>query len=363
MGDKTQLLAMAFATRIPARTVLAAVAVATLLNHALAVAAGQFLTSVIPVDAIALAAALSFILFGLWTIRGDTLDGEDERPSSYGPFMTVAIAFFLAEIGDKTQLATISLAVKYAAPAAVLLGTTSGMIVADGIGILLGSTLLKRLPESIVRLVSAGVFVGFGLFGVGAVLPAWLPRTATATVVFVLSAGTLVVAHRLFLQRRRVIAHAPAAVVSALPPRLSQLFFAVLLAVGWTMSLGLFEPLVEVDHWAAFALLAGLGWRLIHDVVRPGAPARGVTTAMAVLVLLLTLMTFAEAFTTGDGHPMPFAPGGILCAALVVLFASPLAARRSSKHFVRRVADARLTVASGLLLLAVATEILLDHLT
>ncbi len=100
MGDKTQLLAMAFATRFPVRTVLSAVLFATFLNHALAVAAGRLLTTVIPVEIISLVAALSFILFGLWTVRGDTLEGEDERGSAFGPFLTVAVAFFLAELGD-----------------------------------------------------------------------------------------------------------------------------------------------------------------------------------------------------------------------------------------------------------------------
>lgn len=78
-------------------------------------------------------AASSFILFGLWTIRGDTLDGEDKKPSKFGPIMTVAIAFFIAEMGDKTQLATVALAAKYPSPLATLMGITTGMMIADGL--------------------------------------------------------------------------------------------------------------------------------------------------------------------------------------------------------------------------------------
>ena len=243
MGDKTQLLAMAFATRFPPRIVLAAVFVATLLNHSLAVATGQLLTTVIPVNVIALVAALSFILFGLWTIRGDSLDGEDSRPNAYGPFLTVGVAFFLAEIGDKTQLATISLAVKYEAPAAVLLGTTTGMVVADGFGILVGATLGSRLPDAAIRLVSAGVFVAFGLIGVGAVLPSLLPSWAVPVVLFGLAAATLAAAHTLFLQRSRIDDHVADAVApSGLPRRVSQLLFAALLIVGWGASLDIVAP-------------------------------------------------------------------------------------------------------------------------
>lgn len=166
MGDKTQLLAMAFACRYPAHKVLIAVFIATILNHALAVVAGRFLTVLVPLDVISLVASLSFIVFGLWTIRGDQLDGEDKKETRFGPVVTVAIAFFLAEMGDKTQLATISLAVRYGDMLAVLMGTTAGMIVADTIGILVGVVMAKRIPERTIKWISAGVFVLFGLIGV-----------------------------------------------------------------------------------------------------------------------------------------------------------------------------------------------------
>ncbi|MCX5693172.1 MAG: TMEM165/GDT1 family protein [Candidatus Omnitrophica bacterium] len=170
MGDKTQLLAMAFATRYSAYKVLLAVFLATLINHGLAVAAGRFLTTIIPIDIISFVAALSFIIFGLWTIRGDKLEGEDKKESRFGPIVTVGIAFFLAEMGDKTQLATISLAVKYQSMINVLIGTTLGMVVADTIGIIIGIVMRKRIPEKIIKWVSAIVFVLFGLSGVYKVL-------------------------------------------------------------------------------------------------------------------------------------------------------------------------------------------------
>jgi len=126
MGDKTQLLAMAFATRYKASTVMWGVFAATVFNHFLAVLAGNYLTNLVPLHYVQIAAAASFILFGLWTIRGDELEGEDKR-FHFSPFWTVAIAFFIAEMGDKTQLATVALAAKYQAVMPVLAGTTAGM--------------------------------------------------------------------------------------------------------------------------------------------------------------------------------------------------------------------------------------------
>jgi len=170
MGDKTQLLAMAFATRYSAYKVLIAVFLATLVNHALAVATGRFLTAVVPMDIISFVAAFSFIVFGLWTIRGDKLDGEDKKESKFGPIVTVGIAFFLAEMGDKTQLATISLAVKYQSMFNVLMGTTLGMIIADAIGIIVGIVMRKHIPERVIKWFSAGIFILFGLIGVYKIL-------------------------------------------------------------------------------------------------------------------------------------------------------------------------------------------------
>jgi putative Ca2+/H+ antiporter (TMEM165/GDT1 family) len=170
MGDKTQLLAMAFATKYKAYKVLIAILIATLLNHSLAVIAGRLLATVIPIDIISLVAALSFIIFGLWTIRGDQLEDEDKRESRFGPIVTVGIAFFLAEMGDKTQLATISLAVEYKSAFYVLMGTTTGMIIADSVGIIIGIVMHKHIPEKVIKWIAAAIFVLFGLSGVYKVL-------------------------------------------------------------------------------------------------------------------------------------------------------------------------------------------------
>lgn len=164
MGDKTQLLAMAFAMKYRWQTVMWGVFAATVLNHLLAVAAGAYLSAFIPMRCVAIAASVSFILFGLWTIRGDKLDGED-KDTKYGPFWTVAIAFFLAEMGDKTQLATIALAAQFHAILPVWAGSTLGMMVADGLGVIVGIVLGRKIPEKTVKWFAAAVFILFGVVG------------------------------------------------------------------------------------------------------------------------------------------------------------------------------------------------------
>ncbi len=167
MGDKTQLLAMAFAAKYKAVKVLMGVLIATVLNHALAVVIGNYFTRFNSAQAlIQAAAALSFIFFGLWTIRGDKLDGEDKKTTKYGAVLTVAIAFFIAEMGDKTQLATIALAAKFPQmPIFILMGTTIGMLIADGIGIIIGVVMCKKIPERTIKLISAAAFILFGFIG------------------------------------------------------------------------------------------------------------------------------------------------------------------------------------------------------
>ena len=170
MGDKTQLLAMAFAARYRWQTVMWGVFAATVLNHLLAVVLGSYMTCFIPMQYIKIIAALSFILFGLWTIRGDNLEGEDKE-TNRSPFWTVAIAFFMAEMGDKTQLATVTLAAQFNTIIPVWLGTTTGMVIADGFGIIIGIVLGKKIPERAVKWAAAIIFVLFGLLGLYESLP------------------------------------------------------------------------------------------------------------------------------------------------------------------------------------------------
>jgi putative Ca2+/H+ antiporter (TMEM165/GDT1 family) len=171
MGDKTQLLAMAFASRFRWQTVLLAVFAATAANHLLAVLAGCYLATLCQMECVKAAAAASFILFGLWTLRGDTLHGEDKR-FNLGPFWTVAIAFFIAEIGDKTQLCTVALAVEFGAVIPVWAGTTLAMVIADAIGIIVGVVVHKKIPARLVKWFAAVVFILFGLWGLYEVAPA-----------------------------------------------------------------------------------------------------------------------------------------------------------------------------------------------
>jgi len=170
MGDKTQLLAMALACRFRWQTVMLGVFAATLCNHFLAVVAGTYLTKFIPLDHVRIAAFASFILFGFWTLRGDTLEGEDKR-FNFSPFWTVAVAFFLAEMGDKTQLATVALAAEYQSIFAVWIGTTTGMLIADAIGIGVGIVLGKKIPERTIKWTAAFIFIFFGLSGLYGLLP------------------------------------------------------------------------------------------------------------------------------------------------------------------------------------------------
>jgi Ca2+/H+ antiporter, TMEM165/GDT1 family len=171
MGDKTQLVALAFATRYRARVVLAGVFVATLLVHLISVAIGEMLGLMISPFWLTLAAGAAFVAFGVWTLRGDSLDdGELSTVRRFGPFLTVAVAFFLAELGDKTMLATVTLASQLQDAFPVWIGSTLGMVVADGLAVVVGLVLGRRLPARAIKFGSAAVFIVSGVATLGALV-------------------------------------------------------------------------------------------------------------------------------------------------------------------------------------------------
>jgi putative Ca2+/H+ antiporter (TMEM165/GDT1 family) len=164
LGDKSQLMALAFATRYPALVVLVAVTLATLVVHAGSVLLGVVAANALPTAAINVAAGLAFFGFAWWTLRGDHL-GERERAraerSGRWAVITIGTAFFLAELGDKTMLATVTLATTED-PIGTWLGSTAGMVAADAIAIVVGSVMGSRLPDRAIRVFAAVAFVVFG---------------------------------------------------------------------------------------------------------------------------------------------------------------------------------------------------------
>ena len=163
MGDKTQILALAFATQFKVQKVLIGVFIGVLLNHAIAVLLGVYLSKLISLNVIQVIASFSFILFSLWTLKIDSDQEEEGNNKKYGPILTVAIAFFIGELGDKTQLTAITLSVDALFPIFVLMGTVLGMVLTSGVGIFIGSKIGKKIPEFTIKIIAAAIFMIFGL--------------------------------------------------------------------------------------------------------------------------------------------------------------------------------------------------------
>ena len=166
MGDKTQLLSLVLAARFrkPWPIVLG-ILVATVVNHALAGALGAWVTQMVGPQMLRWGLGVSFLAMAVWMLIPDKLD--DDTPSGaprLGVFGTTLVAFFLAEMGDKTQIATVMLAARYDAWAWVVAGTTLGMMLANAPVVWLGERITRRLPIRAVHLVSAVIFAGLGLF-------------------------------------------------------------------------------------------------------------------------------------------------------------------------------------------------------
>jgi len=169
LGDKSQLVALTFATRYRAWLVLVAVSLATLLVHAGSVLVGRAFALALPTTLIYVVAGLAFLVFAAWTLRGDSLDDKragETVPSGLWALATIATTFFLAELGDKTMLATVTLATTQE-PIGTWLGSTAGMVAADALAIGVGAILGQRLPERAIRIFAAGAFLVFGLILIG----------------------------------------------------------------------------------------------------------------------------------------------------------------------------------------------------
>ena len=182
MGDKSQLMAMMFALRYKWWVVLAAITAATTLVHVLSVAIGHYLGAALPTHLLGIIAGLMFVFFAMWTLRGDKLTDADAtraQKATAPAFFVVMSAFVLAELGDKTMIATITLAADHDW-IGVWIGSTLGMVAADGVAIVVGTVAGKHLPERLIQIVAAALFL---LFGVYMLLENLLPGMPVALIV------------------------------------------------------------------------------------------------------------------------------------------------------------------------------------
>lgn len=172
IGDKTQLLAIILAARFQRPLpIIAGILAATLANHFLAALLGATSAALLDSHAFRVGIALSFIAMAAWTLVPDKMDDDDApKPARFGAFLTTLIAFFLVEMGDKTQIATIALGAQYRAALLVTAGTTLGMMIANIPAVFLGQALIKRVPLGLVRGIAALLFFVLGLWLLAATL-------------------------------------------------------------------------------------------------------------------------------------------------------------------------------------------------
>ncbi|OBF42307.1 hypothetical protein A5724_00350 [Mycobacterium sp. ACS1612] len=202
LGDKSQLMAMTFALRHRWWVVLAGITAATTAVHLISVAVGHYLGAALPTHLLGLLGGVAFVLFGLWTLRGDRLSDDEAtraQRSTAPAFFAVTSAFLLAELGDKTMLATVTLAADHDW-VGVWIGSTLGMVAADALAIVVGALAGKHLPERAIQLAAAGLFLFFGAY----LLLEGVFQTASAPVI-----GGIAL----------VVVAAAAAAMFALPPR------------------------------------------------------------------------------------------------------------------------------------------------
>lgn len=162
LGDKSQIIAMTFATKYKIKTVITGIFIGTFLNHILAILLGIYLSNFISFNTLQIIASFFFIIFGILTIANDDDDEENFNKDTIHPIITIAFLFFIGELGDKTQLATIALAADSNYPIFTFLGTVSGMVSTSILGIIVGMKLGKNIPEFLIKILSSGIFIIFG---------------------------------------------------------------------------------------------------------------------------------------------------------------------------------------------------------
>lgn len=190
MGDKTQILAMAFSTKFPTKKVLFGIAIGSFLNHGLAVLFGSLLSNLIPINTIQLIAGVAFICFAFWSLKIDGEEEGEEPAIKFGPVLTVSLAFFLGELGDKTQLTAITLSADSSFPYMILIGTVFGMVVTGFVGIFIGKRMGDKVPEIFIKLVASLVFMIFGIQKLYQNLPDQF-RTLSYVISFLVIIGVL----------------------------------------------------------------------------------------------------------------------------------------------------------------------------
>jgi Ca2+/H+ antiporter, TMEM165/GDT1 family len=165
MGDKTQLLAFILAARFKKPVpIILGILLATLVNHGLAGALGAWITSVVSPDTMRWVLGLSFIAMAVWTLIPDKIEEEETQIAKrLGVFGATLVTFFLAEMGDKTQIATVALAAHYGAPLLVVIGTTLGMLIADVPAVFVGSKFAEKIPMKLVHSIAAAIFAIMGV--------------------------------------------------------------------------------------------------------------------------------------------------------------------------------------------------------
>lgn len=165
IGDKTQLLAIVLATRFKKPLpIIGGIFAATVANHFLAALVGSEVASILDGQWFRYAIAASFIAMAAWTLIPDKLDDDERKPARFGAFITTLIAFFLVEMGDKTQVATVALGARFHDVFSVTMGTTLGMMLANVPAVFLGHEVLKYVPLNIVRMIAAGLFLLIGVW-------------------------------------------------------------------------------------------------------------------------------------------------------------------------------------------------------